>query len=232
MSFIGRFRKAIGLPTSYDPLVADLQKALSSDRVLQDHEDRLLHSKDESVFEGGIAGPVCFPLTTEEVQSIMKIAQRYDRAVIPRGAGSGLAGGAIPLGAPIVVALTKMNNIIEVDVDNRIAWVEPGVINLELSEYLRPMGFHYAPDPSSQQICTIGGNVANNSGGPHCLADGVTDTHVLAIEVVLPDGEVTQFGGLDSEPEGFDLRGAFIGSEGTLGIATKIAVRLTANRFR
>ena len=229
MSLVGRFRKAIGLSTLHDPLVADLQKALSSDRVLQDHEDRLLHSKDESVFEGGIAGPVCFPLTTEEVQSIMKIAQRYDRAVVPRGAGSGLAGGAIPLGAPIVVALTKMNNIIEVDVDNRIAWVEPGVINLELSEYLRPMGFHYAPDPSSQQICTIGGNVANNSGGPHCLADGVTDTHVLAIEVVLPDGEVTRFGGLDPEPEGFDLRGAFIGSEGTLGIATKIAVRLTAN---
>jgi glycolate oxidase len=156
MSLVGRFRKAIGLSTLHDPLVADLQKALSSDRVLQDHEDRLLHSKDESVFEGGIAGPVCFPLTTEEVQSIMKIAQRYDRAVVPRGAGSGLAGGAIPLGAPIVVALTKMNNIIEVDVDNRIAWVEPGVINLELSEYLRPMGFHYAPDPSSQQICTIG----------------------------------------------------------------------------
>ena len=229
MSLVGRFRKAIGLSALHDPLVADLQKALSNDRVLQDHEDRLLHSKDESVFEGGIAGPVCFPLTTEEVQSIMKIAQQYDRAVVPRGAGSGLAGGAIPLGAPIVVALTKMNNIIEVDVDNRIAWVEPGVINLELSEHLRPMGFHYAPDPSSQQICTIGGNVANNSGGPHCLADGVTDTHVLAIEVVLPDGEVTRFGGLDPEPEGFDLRGAFIGSEGTLGIATKIAVRLTAN---
>ena len=229
MSLVDRFRKAIGLSTLHDSLVTDLQKALSSDRVLQDHEDRLLHSKDESVFEGGIAGPVCFPLTTEEVQSIMKIAQQYDRAVVPRGAGSGLAGGAIPLGAPIVVALTKMNNIIEIDVDNRIAWVEPGVINLELSEYLRPMGFHYAPDPSSQQICTIGGNVANNSGGPHCLADGVTDTHVLAIEVVLPDGEVTRFGGLDPEPEGFDLRGAFIGSEGTLGIATKIAVRLTAN---
>lgn len=112
MSLVGRFRKAIGLSALHDPLVADLQKALSSDRVLQDHEDRLLHSKDESVFEGGIAGPVCFPLTTEEVQSIMKIAQQYDRAVVPRGAGSGLAGGAIPLGAPIVVALTKMNNII------------------------------------------------------------------------------------------------------------------------
>ena len=214
---------------SDDPLVADLQKALELDRVLENLDERKLYSKDESVFEGGIAGPVCFPITTSEVQTIMKIAEKHNRHVIPRGAGSGLAGGAIPLGAPIVIAMTKMNNVLEVDIENRIAWVEPGVINLELSDYLKPFGFHYAPDPSSQQICTLGGNVANNSGGPHCLADGVTDTHVLALEVVLPSGEVTTFGGLDAEPTGLDLRGAFIGSEGTLGITTKIAVRLTPN---
>ena len=214
---------------SANPLVAELQRALSRDRVLEEEEDRLLHSKDESVFKGGLAGPVCFPRTTEEVQAIMRIAQQFEHPVIPRGAGSGLAGGAVPLGAPIVVAMTEMNKINEVDIDNRIAWVEPGVINFELSEYLRPMGFHYAPDPSSQQICTVGGNVANNSGGPHCLADGVTDSHVVAIEVVLPDGELGQFGGIDPEPRGLDLRGAFIGSEGTLGITTKIAVRLTPN---
>ena len=214
---------------SSNPLVAELQRALSRDRVLEDEVDRITHSTDESIFEGGTAGPVCFPISTEEVQSIMRIAQKFEHPVIPRGAGSGLAGGAVPLGAPIVVAMTEMKEIQEVDLDNRIAWVEPGVINLELTDYLRPMGFHYAPDPSSQQICTIGGNVANNSGGPHCLADGVTDSHVLAIEVVLPDGEVCQFGGIDAEPTGLDLRGAFIGSEGTLGIATKIAVRLTPN---
>ena len=224
---ITQYRESKYLST--DPVVADLQRALTRDRVLEDIDDRIAYSKDESVFEGGIAGPVCFPTSTQEVQEIMRIAERHERHVIPRGAGSGLAGGAIPLGAPIVIAMTKMNNILEVDIDNRIAWVEPGVINLELSDYLQPLGFHYAPDPSSQQICTLGGNVANNSGGPHCLADGVTDTHVLAMEVVLPDGDVALFGGLDAEPEGLDLRGAFIGSEGTLGITTKIAVRLTPN---
>ena len=108
-----------------------------------------------------------------------------------------------------------------------MAWVEPGVLNLDLTRQLAPLGLHFAPDPSSQQACSIGGNVANNSGGPHCLAYGVTSAHVLAVEVVLPDGEVAMLGGLDPEPAGYDLRGAFVGSEGTLGIATRIAVRLT-----
>ncbi len=159
----------------------------------------------------------------------MRIAMKHGRSVVPRGAGTGLAGGAIPLGAPIVVAMTKMNAILEVDIDNRVAWVEPGVINLDLTKYLTPKGFHFAPDPSSQQVCTIGGNVANNSGGPHCLAYGVTNAHIAAIEVVLPSGEVAMLGGLDAEPAGLDLRGAFVGSEGTLGIATRVAVALTKN---
>ncbi|MEC8828777.1 MAG: FAD-linked oxidase C-terminal domain-containing protein, partial [Actinomycetota bacterium] len=117
----------------------------------------------------------------------------------------------------------------EVDLDNRIAWVEPGVLNLDLSNELGPLGFHFAPDPSSQQVCSIGGNVANNSGGPHCLAYGVTSGHVAAIEVVLPNGAVTTLGDLTSEAPGYDLRGLFIGSEGTMGVATKVAVRLTQN---
>ncbi len=185
--------------------------------------------KDASVFEGGVSGPLCYPESTAEVQAIMKLAEKYDRGVVPRGAGTGLAGGAIPLGAPIVIAATKMNHILEVDLDNRIAWVEPGVINLDLTKHLAPMGFHFAPDPSSQQVCTIGGNVANNSGGPHCLAYGVTNAHVVALEVVLPSGEVTVLGGLDAEPLGYDLRGAFVGSEGTLGFTTKVAVTITPN---
>ena len=115
---------------------------------------------------------------------------------------------------------TKMNRILDVDVDNGVAWVEPGVVNLDLTKHLRPLGFHFAPDPSSQQVCTIGGNVATNSGGPHCLAYGVTSHHVVAMEVVLPSGEVVELGGLDPEPAGLDLRGAFVGGEGTLGIAT------------
>ena len=186
-------------------------------------------AKDASVFGGGVAGPTCFPTSTAEVQAIMRIAARHDVAVVPRGAGTGLAGGAIPLGAPIVVSTGKMNRILEVDEVNKVAWVEPGVINLDLTKHLHPRGFHFAPDPSSQAVCTLGGNVANNSGGPHCLAYGVTDAHIAAVEVVLADGEVVMLGGLDAEPVGFDLRGAFVGGEGTLGIATRIAVRLTRN---
>jgi glycolate oxidase len=212
-----------------DPLTADLQAALAPGRVRSDGAERSLFAHDASVFEGGVSGPVCFPISTAEVQAIMAISERHGRAVVPRGAGTGLAGGAIPLGGPVVVAMTKMNRILDVDLDNRVAWVEPGVVNLDLTRQLRPLGFHFAPDPSSQQVCTIGGNVANNSGGPHCLAYGVTSSHVRAIEVVLSSGEVVMLGGLDPEPPGYDLRGAFIGSEGTLGIATKIAVVLTPN---
>lgn len=210
-------------------MVAELRAALDRDRVRDDSAERALLAHDASVFAGGAAGPVCFPLTAGEVQAIVRIAAAYDRAIVPRGAGTGLAGGAIPLGRPVVVVTTKMNRILEVDTEDRIAWVEPGVVNLDLSKHLRPLGFHFAPDPSSQQACTIGGNVANNSGGPHCLAYGVTSQHVLAVEVVLPDGELVTLGGLDSEPAGYDLRGAFIGGEGTLGIATRIAVRITPN---
>ena len=129
----------------------------------------------------------------------------------------------------MVIATAKMNKILDIDIDNRIAWVEPGVLNLDLSRELSPLGFHFAPDPSSQQVCSIGGNVANNSGGPHCLAYGVTSAHVAAVEVVLPDGRVTVLGDLTPDSPGYDLRGLFIGSEGTMGIATKVAVRLTPN---
>src|SRR5262245_46125432 len=122
-----------------------------------------------------------------------------------------------------------MNRILEVDASQRVAWVEPGVLNLDLSRAIRHLGVHYAPDPSSQQACTIGGNVGTNAGGPHCLAYGVTAAHVLAVEVVLPDGTVAMLGGLEPDAPGYDLRGCFVGSEGTMGIATRIAVRLTPN---
>jgi len=212
-----------------DPLVADLVAALSPNRVKTDGAERSLLSHDASVFADGNSGPVCYPTSAAEVSAIMKVAQKHGRGIVPRGAGTGLAGGAIPLGAPVVVAVTKMNHILEVDTRNRIAWVEPGVINLDLTKHLLPMGFHFAPDPSSQQVCTIGGNVANNSGGPHCLAYGVTNAHVQAIEVVLATGEIVMVGGVDAEPAGYDLRGAFVGSEGMLGIATRVAVTITAN---
>ena len=215
---------------SGDPFVDAAREALAPDRVLVDGAHRALLAHDASVFEGGAAGPVCYPETTEEVQALIRLANEHGRHIVPRGAGTGLAGGAIPLGLPVVIALNRMNRILEVDVPNGIAWVEAGVINLDLSKHLQSFGFHFAPDPSSQQVCTIGGNVANNSGGPHCLAYGVTNSHVVAIEVVLPSGEIAMLGGLDAEPEGLDLRGIFIGSEGMLGIATRIAVRITRNR--
>ncbi len=231
MSIIERVRRTISGPeSSGDPLLDELRAALSEDRVKIDGAQRSLLGKDASVFDGGNSGPICYPTTTDEVVAIMKIAESHDRAVVPRGAGTGLAGGAIPLGAPVVIAVTKMNQILEIDEDNGIAWVEPGVINLDLTRHLTPLGYHFAPDPSSQQVCTIGGNVANNSGGPHCLAYGVTNSHVVALEVVTASGDVLMLGGLDAEPDGYDLRGVFVGSEGTLGITTKVAVRLTRNR--
>ncbi|HEX9968693.1 MAG TPA: FAD-linked oxidase C-terminal domain-containing protein, partial [Acidimicrobiales bacterium] len=163
----------------------------------------------------------------EEVQDCVRIARRHGCAVVPRGSGTGLAGGAVPLDGAVVVVTTRMNRILDIDEDERVAWVQPGVLNLDLSRAVAQLGLHFAPDPSSQQSCSIGGNVANNSGGPHCLAYGVTSAHVLALDVVLPDGRLATLGGLDPDPAGYDLRGVFVGSEGTMGIATAIAVRLT-----
>ncbi len=207
-------------------LAADLRAALAPDRVRTEAVELGLYGRDASVMTGA-AAVVCFPLTTDEVAAAVRTACRHGRPFVARGSGTGLAGGAVPVGDPVVIVTTKMDRILEVDPVDRVAWVQPGVINLDLTRALAPHGLHFAPDPSSQQACTIGGNVANNSGGPHCLAYGVTSAHVLALEVVLPDGSVTLLGGLDPEPAGLDLRGVFVGSEGTLGIATRIAVRLT-----
>ena len=172
---------------------------------------------------------VCFAESTDDVRAIVQVANEFEVPFVARGSGTGLAGGAVPLGGSIVICVSKMNRIISVDPVNRLAWVEPGVLNLDLSKQIAHLGVHFAPDPSSQQTCSIGGNVANNSGGPHCLADGVTSAHIHAVEVVLPDGSVTVLGGEEPEPAGFDLRGAFVGSEGMFGVATKVCVKLTQN---
>jgi glycolate oxidase len=208
-------------------LVSDLVAALAADRVRADPTELGLYSRDASILTGQ-AGVVCFPLTTSEVSSVVRISRAHGRPILPRGSGTGLAGGAVPAGdvPPVVIVTTKMDQILSVDPAARVAWVQPGVLNLDLTRAVAPLGLHFAPDPSSQQSCSVGGNVANNSGGPHCLLYGVTNAHVLALEVVLPDGSVTMLGGLDPEPSGYDLRGTFVGSEGTMGIATRIAVRL------
>ncbi|WP_419919443.1 FAD-linked oxidase C-terminal domain-containing protein [Candidatus Poriferisocius sp.] len=212
-----------------DPLIRDLLGVLPPERVRVASLEQSLMQRDASIFEAGRAGPVCFPLNTGEVQGCVNVARHHGRAVVPRGAGTGLAGGAVPLDEPVMVVTTKMNRLLSVDPERQMAWVQPGMINLDLSRATASHGLHFAPDPSSQQVCSLGGNVATNSGGPHCLAHGVTSAHVLAVEVVLMSGEAVILGDPDGCSPGLDLRGAFIGSEGMLGIATAIAVRLMPN---
>jgi glycolate oxidase len=205
--------------------VRALERALDKERVLSTPEELIAYEFDGTI-ERGLPQAVVFPENTEQVAAAVRIAHRYDVPVTPRGAGTGLSGGAIAAVGGIIVALTRMKSILEVDSVNRIAVVEPGVVNLDLTKAVAPLGLYYAPDPSSQRACTIGGNVAENAGGPHCLAYGATTNHVLGVEVVLADGEVAWLGGKTRDVPGYDLTGAFVGSEGTLGIATKIVVRL------
>ncbi len=211
-------------------LVTDLGTALAPERVHAGPLELGLYARDASMMAGR-AEVVCFPLDTAEVAAAVRVCRAHGRPIVPRGSGTGLAGGAVPVGEegrdPVVITTTLMNRILEVDAEDRLAWVQPGVLNLDLSRAVAHLGLHFAPDPSSQQSCSVGGNVACNSGGPHCLAYGVTTAHVLAVEVVLPDGAVAVLGDLGPDPAGYDLRGAFVGSEGTMGIATRIAVRLT-----
>jgi glycolate oxidase len=211
-----------------EALAAELRTVLSADRVRTGSTELGLYRRDASNIEGS-ASIVCFPLSTNDVQAAVRAAVRHGVAFVARGAGTGLAGGAIPLDHALVIATTKMNRVLSVDAVNRTAWVEPGVLNLDLTRQVTHLGLHFAPDPSSQQSCSIGGNVANNSGGPHCLSDGVTASHILGLEVVLSDASVVMLGGDELEPDGLDLRGAFVGSEGMMGIATKVLVRLTQN---
>ena len=213
---------------STDPIVADLEAVLAPDRVKHGPAYLSLYRRDASNMEGSTA-VVCLPVSTEEVQACVRIANRHGVPFVARGSGTGLAGGAVPLDGSIVIALSKMDAILSVDEVNRTAWVQPGVLNLDLSTRIGHLGLHFAPDPSSQQTCSIGGNVANNSGGPHCLAEGVTNAHVLGVKVVLPDGTIAMLGGEEPEPPGYDLRGVFVGSEGMLGVATEVCVRLTQN---
>src|SRR5271165_697280 len=169
---------------------------------------------------------VLLPRSTEEVQGIVRVCHHERVPFVARGSGTGLSGGALPVKNGVVISLARMNRILEVDLPNARVVVEPGVINLEVTERVAPQGYFYAPDPSSQSICSIGGNVAENSGGAHCLKYGFTTTHVLGLEVVLPDGTLVHLGGKALDAPGYDLAGVFVGSEGTLGIATKVILRI------
>jgi glycolate oxidase len=212
--------------TTRRELLSRLWSAVGRDHVLYRPEDLLVYEFDGTI-ERSRPHAIVLPASTGEVAAVVRACRDLGVPVTPRGAGTGLSGGAVAAKRGVVIATSRMRRIIEVDPIDRIAVVEPGVPNIQLSEAAAPHGLFYAPDPSSQKACTIGGNVAENAGGPHCLALGVTTNHVLGLEVVTADGEVTWLGGRVADPPGYDLRGAFIGSEGTLGIVTKVVVRLT-----
>lgn len=205
-------------------LIDELRLLLGVDRVLDAAVELYLYSRDASLMRGE-ATCVVFPESTDEVSAVIRIAEAHGVPIVARGAGTGLTAGASPTEGGIVLVTTAMNQI-EIDLDNRTAWVGSGVINLDLTRAAEPYGLHFAPDPSSQSACTIGGNVANNSGGAHCLAEGATTSHVLGLEVVVAGGEVLLLGGQAPDRPGLDLKGLIVGSEGTLGVVTKALVRL------
>jgi glycolate oxidase len=204
----------------------ELEALVGPGAVLSDPDELMVYESDGLTLFRALADFVVFPTSAEHVSAIVKLANREQLPFVARGAGTGLSGGCLPAEGGIVISLMRMNRVLEVDYDNQIAVVEPGLVNLHLSWKVGSRGYYYAPDPSSQQACTIGGNIANNSGGPHTLKYGVTTNHVLGLEVVMPDGEVVWLGGKTRETCGYDLAGVFVGSEGTFGIATKVVVRI------
>lgn len=206
-------------------LIEALRSIVGSQYVLVAKEDTVVYEQDGSIFQV-MPEIVVLPGNTAEVAAVVRIAQSAGIPIVPRGSGTGLAGGAVSAEGGIIVSLTRLNRIIAIDFANQIAVVEPGVINADVTKAVAKEGFFYAPDPSSQAACSIGGNLANNSGGPHTLAYGVTTNHVLGVEVVLHDGEVIWLGGSVPDTPGYDLCGVFVGSEGTMGIATKAIVKL------
>jgi glycolate oxidase len=194
--------------------------------LLSASEDLRTYESDALSYLHAVPEAVLLPTTTEQVQAIIRVCHRDRIPFVARGAGTGLSGGAMPVENGIVISLARMNRILEVDFPNARVTVEPGVINLDVTGSVQHNGYFYACDPSSQPVCSIGGNVAENSGGAHCLKYGFTTTHVLGLEVVLPDGNLVHLGGKTLDAPGYDLAGVFVGSEGTLGIATKVILRI------
>jgi glycolate oxidase len=208
-------------------LVADLVAAVGADNVLDSREETLVYECDGYVVEKSVPDVVVFPTSTEQVVEVVKLCNRHDVPFVPRGAGTSLAGGTLTVGGGVMICLTRMKRILEVSVRDRYAIVESGVVNVWLTRSLAGTGFHYAPDPSSQGACTIGGNIATNSGGPHTLKYGVTVNHIKGTTLVMPDGTLVETGGITEDDPGYDLTGLVVGNEGTFGIVTKAVVNLT-----
>ncbi|MDR7518315.1 MAG: FAD-linked oxidase C-terminal domain-containing protein [Armatimonadota bacterium] len=211
-------------------LIRRLQAIVGEPYVLYRPDDLLVYEQDALMVSRHKPDLVVLPDGTAQVSQVVRACREAGVPVVPRGAGTGLAGGAIPVAGGVVVALTRMTRVLDLDVQSRIAVVEPGLVNAEFTLMLASHGLFFAPDPGSQVASTIGGNVANNSGGPHCLVYGVTSNHVLGLEVVLADGSVVWLGGRAWDAPGYDLTGVLVGSEGTLGIITKVVVRLMPRR--
>ncbi|MFC4799787.1 FAD-linked oxidase C-terminal domain-containing protein [Neobacillus sp. GCM10023253] len=198
--------------------------------IIYNKEDLIAYDCDGFTLHRHLPKAVVFPNNTAEVAALVKYCAENQLPFLARGAGTGLSGGAIPLNGEVIISLVRMKKLLSVDFENRRAVVQPGFVNLKLTNSISDKGYYYAPDPSSQYCCTIGGNVAENAGGAHCLKYGVTTNHILGLEVVLPNGEIVEIGanGIPDEP-GYDLLGLLTGSEGTLGIVTKITVRILKN---
>jgi len=207
-------------------IIEALQRLVGTGNLLTKVEEKLVYECDGLTMFKTIPEVVVFPTSTSLVAEVVRLADREQIPFVARGGGTGLSGGALAVDGGMMIALTKLDCILDIDIDNQRAVVEPGVVNLWITEAVSAQGYYYAPDPSSQQACTIGGNVAENSGGPHTLKYGVTTNHVLGLEVVLPDGRVIETGGPAEDYPGYDLTGVLVGSEGTLGIVTKVIVRL------
>ncbi len=205
--------------------IKELAKLVGRENVLFGKKDLLAYSYDATSLEG-MPEVIVFPLSTAQISSVMKAAYREKIPVVPRGAGTNLSGGTIPVKGGVILELSRMNRILEIDTANRRAVVEPGVVNLDLQNVLAPLGFMFPPDPASQKSSTLGGNVGENAGGPHCLRYGVTSKYVCGMEIVLADGEVIDIGGSVEDIPGYDLRGLLIGSEGILGIATRLVLQV------
>ncbi len=208
-------------------VVEKLKSALGAKHVLTERDELLVYESDALTLHKRIPSAVVIPGSGEEVAAAVRILAAEGIPFLPRGAGTGISGGALSTGGAVIIEMARLNRILKIDYENRLAVVEPGVINIHLSQATSVEGFHYAPDPSSQMACTIGGNVAENSGGPHCLKYGMTVNHILAVEVVLPSGELITLGGGGTDVPGYDLLGVFVGSEGTFGIVTKATLKLT-----
>ena len=206
-------------------LIREMESIVGKANVVHTHSGLLTYEYDASLYRG-MPDAVAYVTTAEQVSQLVKLASRAEIPFLARGSGTNLSGGTVPSRGGIVIEMSRMNRILEIDVKNQRAVVEPGVFNLVLQNALVPHGYRYAPDPASQKVSTLGGNVGENAGGPLCLKYGVTTNHVLGLEVVLPDGKIVQLGGKALDYPGYDLTGIVVGSEGTLGIVTKITVRI------